>query len=222
MEKVIAVVPVKSKSERVSGKNFVKVAGKPLYSYVLDRIQNCNFDDIYVDSDSEEIADYCSDRRINYIHRKPALAENSANGNDLLEHHISLINAKYYFQLFVTAPLLRPESINGCIDVLVNGANYDSILTCRKLFSWYWYDGKPINYNPKFLPRSQDAEPIIEETTGLYGITRDAFNLSGCRIGLNPYFFEVAEEEALDLDTQADFEYLKYYVSKSSSSTTPK
>ena len=31
---------------------------------------------------------------------------------------------------------------------------------------------KPINYKPKILPRSQDAKPIIQETTGLYGIKR--------------------------------------------------
>ena len=29
---------------------------------------------------------------------------------------------------------------------------------------------KPVNYNPKVLPRSQDAVPIIQESTGLYGI----------------------------------------------------
>ena len=34
-----------------------------------------------------------------------------------------------------------------------------------------WFK-KPINYRPKILPRSQDARPVIIETTGLYGITK--------------------------------------------------
>ena len=40
-----------------------------------------------------------------------------------------------------------------------------------------------------------------------------------CRIGKKPYFFEVSDEEALDLDNEKDFEYLEYYVRKNMSST---
>ena len=29
-----------------------------------------------------------------------------------------------------------------------------------------------------------------------------------------PYFFEVSEEETIDLDNYKDFEYLKYYAKK--------
>ena len=35
------------------------------------------------------------------------------------------------------------------------------------------------------------------------------------RIGKKPYFYEVADEEAIDLDNLKDFEYLEYYVKKS-------
>ena len=51
---------------------------------------------------------------------------------------------------------------------------YDSILTANKIFTWFWFKNKPVNYNPKILPRSQDAKPIIMETTGLYGIRAQA------------------------------------------------
>ena len=33
-------------------------------------------------------------------------------------------------------------------------------------------------------------------------------------IGKKPYFFEVSEEETIDLDNYKDFEYLKYYAKK--------
>ena len=35
-----------------------------------------------------------------------------------------------------------------------------------------------------------------------------------CRIGKKPFFYEVSDEEALDLDNHKDFEYLEYYVKK--------
>ena len=47
-------------------------------------------------------------------------------------------------------------------------------MTSRRIFTWYWFDNKPINYNPTKLPRSQDAKPVIVETTALYGIKSEA------------------------------------------------
>ena len=90
----------------------------------------------------------------------------------------------------------------------------DSILTCKKIFSWFWFKKKkPINYKPQKLPRSQDALPV-QETTGLYGIRRNALIKYKCRIGKKPYFFEVSNSESLDLDNYEDFKILKSYAKK--------
>lgn len=215
----IAIVPIKKKSERVPGKNFKLVCGKPLFEFLLDKLSYCNFDDIYIDSDSEEIQGYADRKGYKFIERIPELALNSANGNDLLNYHATILEADFYFQLFVTAPLLKVETINQCIDILNKNNHYDSILTSKSLYSWFWFDGKPINYDPKLLPRSQDAKPVIIETTGLYGITSQSVKLNKSRIGNNPYFFEVENDEALDLDNQVDFEYLEFHVAKNISST---
>ena len=219
MSKVVAIIPIKSKSERVPGKNFQLILGKPLYRFILEASRSSNFDQVFVDSDSQEVREYCEEHGLTFIPRLPILAENTANGNDLLRHHVANIEADYYFQLFATAPLLRTETINECIEKLIGSDGYDSILTTKSRYSWFWFDNKPVNYDPKVLPRSQDALPIVEETTGLYGISAQAFKATGARIGANPYFYEVSEAEALDLDTQADLEYLRYYVSKNPPST---
>ena len=81
--------------------------------------------------------------------------------------------------------------------------------------TWFWFKKNPVNYNPKILPRSQDAKPMVFETTGLYGIRKTSLHKNKCRIGKKPYFYEVSDEEAIDLDSNKDFEYLKYYVRKS-------
>ena len=57
--RVVAIVPIKSNSKRVHKKNFKKVQGKPLYHYILDKLKKCNFDDIYVDTDSTTIKKFC-------------------------------------------------------------------------------------------------------------------------------------------------------------------
>jgi len=210
--RVVAIIPIKKNSKRVKGKNFKKIRGKPLYYFLLKKLKKCNFDSVYVDTDSNEIRKFCFKNNINYIKRLPKQAKDNANGNDLLNYHAKLIKADLYFQLFITAPLLKVSSINSCIKILKKNKKVDSIMTVKKFFSWFWFNNKPINYNPKILPRSQDARPIIQESTGLYGIKRKALLKKKCRIGDKPYFFEVSNKESLDLDTKQDFKILKYYV----------
>tara|TARA_B100000575_G_C23104204_1_gene637248 strand:- start:1090 stop:1728 length:639 start_codon:yes stop_codon:yes gene_type:complete len=210
--KIVAIIPIKSVSRRVKGKNFKKIAGKPLYRHLLDKLSKCNFDEIFIDSDSKEIENYCKKKNYSFIKRKPELSKDNANGNDLLNYHAKLIDADIYFQLFITAPLLSIKSINQCISILKKSKNKDSILTVNKIYSWFWYNNKPINYNPKVLPRSQDASPIIQESTGLYGIKKKVLLKKKCRIGDKPFFFEVTQKESLDLDTDEDFKILKNYV----------
>lgn len=211
--KIVAIIPIKSKSSRVKRKNFIKIKkNKPLYKFFLEKVLKCNFDQIFVDTDSIEIINFCKKRKINIIKRKKSLAQDNANGNDLLNYHAKIIKSDLYFQLFITAPLLSVETINKCIYLLKTKKKFDSIFTCHKIFSWFWFNDRPINYKPKILPRSQDAKPIVMETTGLYGIRKKTLKKHKCRIGQKPYFFEVSKKESLDLDTKEDFKILKTYL----------
>ena len=211
--KIIAIIPIKSKSSRVKRKNFIKIKkNKPLYRYFLEKVLKCNFDQVFVDTDSIEIINFCKKRKINIIKRKKSLAQDNANGNDLLNYHAKIIKSDLYFQLFITAPLLSVKTINKSIYLLKTKKKFDSIFTCHKIFSWFWFNDRPVNYKPKILPRSQDAKPIVMETTGLYGIRKKTLKKHGCRIGQKPYFLEVSKKESLDLDTKEDFKILKTYL----------
>ena len=207
--KSVCFVPIKTRSARVPRKNFREINGKPLYAFFLDKLKLTNFDEVYVDSDSNEIENYCKENNFKFIKREEYLSKDTANGNDLIIHHQKLIDSELYFQLFITSPLLKIETINNCILKLKNNPNFDSILTSKSLHTWCWYDGKPVNYDTKILPRSQDAKPIIIETTGLYGIRKDALKTNRSRIGKNPFFYEVSDEESIDLDNEEDFKLLE-------------
>lgn len=67
-----------------------------------------------------------------------------------------------------------------------------------------------INYRPCILPRSQDLTDVIEETTGLYGISNYALNKYRCRIGACPYVHLVNKFEAVDINTEEDFKIAEY------------
>lgn len=199
-------IPIKANSERVPGKNFRMLNGKKLYQYISEHVKAADvFDDIYIDTNSDEIADYARTMGFDVIERKPELAQNTANGNDLLVYHQELFpEYDFYFQLFATAPYLQPSSIKACYDKLITSAEYDSCFTACDHYGFFWYSETPINYRPGILPRSQDMKPVLEETTGLYGINGDALKKYRCRIGRNPYIYTVSKYEAVDINTEED------------------
>jgi N-acylneuraminate cytidylyltransferase len=211
--KIVAIVPIKKKSLRVKNKNFRLINKKPLYQYTLEKLKYCNFDEFYVDSDSDKVRAYCKKNKIKFIERLSKLSSKNANGNELLLYHSKIIKAEVYFQIFVTSPLLKISTINNCINRLKkNIKKYDSILTIQKIYSWFWFNKKPINYNPRVLPRSQDARPMILETTGLYGITKKSLFKYKSRIGKKPFFYEVSDDENIDLDNEKDFRFLEFVL----------
>lgn len=210
--KTACFIPIKSNSERVPGKNFRVLNGRKLYEYILLHVLESDcFDDIFVDTNSNEITEYCQEMRINTIEREPWLAGNSANGNDLLCHHQTLYpNYDYYFQLFATAPYLQAKSIKKCADGLLGSEYYDSCFTAISHHGFYWLNNLPVNYRPGILPRSQDMSPLIEETTGMYGITSKALTQYKSRIGRKPYVCEVSKFEAIDINTEEDLKIAEY------------
>ena len=207
MSRTACFIPIKNNSTRVSKKNTRLFGNKSLFRYVVDTVIKSNkFDDIFVDTDSDEVKYYCKDNSINIINRDPELSKDSANGNDLLKSWIETKpDYDIYFQIFVTSPFLKVETINDCVDLMKQNSEYDSVFTGVEEYTLYWFDNKPINYEPKVLPRSQDAKPMIKETTSLYGITKEAFLKDNSRIGRNPKIYLVNQIEAVDIDTELDF-----------------
>ena len=207
-------IPIKENSERVPGKNFRVLNGRKLYEYIIGHVLEADcFDDIYVDTNSREIKEYVEalGKNIKVIDRLEWLAENTANGNDLLVYHQEKFpQYDYYFQLFATAPYLTPQSIRECYDFLLASEEHDSCFTALKNMGFYWMNQTPINYRPGILPRSQDLQPMIEETTGLYGISREALKKYRCRIGRKPYIHFLSKFEAVDINTEQDLKLAEY------------
>ena len=75
-KKIVAIIPIKQNSQRVKNKNFKKINNIPLYELTLKKLKKCNFDEVYVDTDSDEIKKYCVKNKINIIHRLKSSRKN--------------------------------------------------------------------------------------------------------------------------------------------------
>ena len=107
--KTACFIPIKANSERVKGKNLRVLNGKPLYQYISEHVQEADvFDDVFIDTNSQEVSDYALSMGFKVIERLPELAQNTANGNDLIVHHFELYpDYDYYFQLFAIQIILN-------------------------------------------------------------------------------------------------------------------
>ena len=211
MKKIAIQVPIKFKpSERIHNKNFIDLAGKPFYSWHLDRLSKAPKSwDIYIDSESDDVFKLINKKykRFKFHKREKEYAENWANGNHLLQQ-FAILNPKYdiYCQSFITAVNLELETIKKAIEYFLKNNKNDSLFFVTKETGWVWYNNMPVNYKhniPDGLPRSQDAN-YFKETTGFYMIKKDSLIKYGTRIGKNPIMYEIPESEAFDIDVQND------------------
>lgn len=214
--KTVCFIPIKEKSSRVLGKNFRVIAGKKLYVHTLNKLSSQQiFDEVFVDTDSKEIKDYCMEHSLNIIERPDFLTGDTINGNDLLKYETGLGEIPdFIFQMHVTSPFIKLDTFRNVVNILMHSEKYDSIFTAVKRLGWYWFQGQPINYMPHILPRSQDGEQVYEESTALYGITKSSFEKYGCRIGKKPMPYFISEIEAIDFNQEIDFGYAEYLYEK--------
>jgi len=213
--KVAVQIPLKWRSStRVPNKNFRDLNGKPSCRWLVDELLEAlpREWDLWIDSEDEAVMQYFEDvepGRLRFHQRLDWFASDRANGNHLLNHFgLAHPEYRYYLQAFVTAVTLPGSVVREAAEAFISQADrYDSMLLVTEETGWVWYQGEAVNYDPRLLdglPRSQDAM-YFKETTGLYGISREALFRTGCRIGRKPLFYTVPREYAFDVDTMEDF-----------------
>lgn len=214
-ERIVAVVPIKLNNERLPGKNTKCLKGRPLISYILETLaetKKCQH--IFVYCSQESIVPYLTDGA-ELLKRNAILDEPTSNFTQIFESLIEQIDADIYVYAHATAPFLSKETVGECICAVESG-EYDSAFTAVRIQDFLWKDGEPLNFDAQNLPRSQDLEPIYRETSGLWVLRKEVFLEYKRRIGINPYIAEISFKEAIDINTQEDFDVAEIMADVSS------
>lgn len=207
----VALVPMRHHSERVPGKNYRFLAGKPLYAHILGSLGECELiQRIVVDTDSPIIRQGVKRDfpHVQLIDRPEGLRGGEVPMNSVLLHDVERVPATYYLQTHSTNPLLTPATISAAIRLFLEStARYDSLFSVTRLQMRLWSpDGEPVNHDPDELIRTQDLPPLYEENSCLYVFERLSFVGRGNRLGARPLLFEIDPGEALDIDEEIDFQ----------------
>lgn len=214
---IAAVVPMRHKSERVPGKNYRLLNGRPLYHYIIDSLLVCKYvNQVLIDTDSPWIMDDAQKHFPSVLlHERPAhLREDHLSMNLVLENSIRQVAAEYYLQTHSTNPLIRAETIDAAIfEYFENESAYDSLFTVTRIQTRLWdAAARPLNHDPGVLLRTQDLTPVFEENSCLYLFSGSRFLATGNRIGQRPHLFEIDALEAIDIDEESDFKLAEFLI----------
>jgi CMP-N-acetylneuraminic acid synthetase len=210
LKTVVALVPMRHHSERVPGKNYRPLAGKPLYAHILDTLLSVpEIDRIAVDTDSPVIL---AGLEKNYpqvvrLERPEHLRAGTIPMNEILMHDTGQVPADLYLQTHSTNPLVQAATFSRAIQTLrgVYPAQ-DSLFGVTRVQARLWDQlTRPINHNPAILLRTQDLPPVYMENSCVYLFTRRTLEVRRNRLGERPLMFEIDSAEAWDIDEEITF-----------------
>jgi regulator of RNase E activity RraA/CMP-N-acetylneuraminic acid synthetase len=203
LTKIVAFVPAKGSSERIQNKNLSVLDGEHLFKRKLRQLLECKLiDEVYLDTDSDEIAELASDLPVKRLKRPAALASNATDGHELFAWECAQVSADYYVQTLCTAPFVGAETLERALSCLLSSESNDSLIAVTKSKQYLWEGGEPL-YGRGRIPNSVDLPVTTIEAMSLYAVRRDVL-ATGKRFGTSPILFELTPTENIDVNWPED------------------
>lgn len=157
-EKVIAHIPARAGSQRVPRKNLKPIVGRPMIQYAIEvALRAEGIDEVYVNTDDDEMASVGSDLGAKVYMRDPVLASDSASSDDFNGDIISKLQPKTLLMISPTCPLLTDEDLVGALAAF-NSSSADTLITCSETQMQVFCEGNPVNIdtNAELAPSQEN------------------------------------------------------------------
>ena len=210
---------IKEHSERVPNKNFLDLAGKPLYKHLLDELKG---EDVFIDTDSEKLIEILNGSEITCYKRSKECVDLEVDSSFKVSPALIMINNfldKYVTDEneiivtpHVTSPFIKQSTIRDAAKKLDEG--YDSVLACTEHHEFTYFKGKPVNFNPDVVQKTQDLEPVVMGNGAFFIFTKKLFKKYNNRTGKNPCFYPITFPESIEIDYESDFELARRVYEK--------
>ena len=217
--RIVALVPMRHHSQRVPGKNYRPLGGKPLFHHIIRALLHCTeIAEVVVDTDSQPVMDGLRQHfpSIHILPRPGHLRPDAVSMNEVLAYDTSQVEADFYLQTHSTNPLLRPQTISSAVQkFLAAYPAYDSMFSVTRIQARLWDQlGRAINHNPAVLLQTQDLPPVYEENSCLYLFTSQNLLTRRNRLSERAMMFEIDAAEAWDIDEELDFAIVNFLLER--------
>lgn len=208
-KKIVAVVGVRSGSERCRNKNTrdfglsQNLLDKKLK--VLSSVEQISR--IIVSSDSEEYLNIAKKYKKVLIDKRPDYyASSELSGKELFKYLGNLIEDDEVFMYSpVVSPFLSKEDYDLLINEWFNNLHNDSLSTFSSNRNFTWTHSGPLNYDFYNPPISQNLPEYLIPTFGCCIIEKETLLKYNNVIGKNPKIIKIDKLKSIDIDDNFDF-----------------
>ena len=233
---MIAIIPARSGSKGVPGKNIKLLGGIPLFAFsIIAAKMMPSVSRVIVSTDSEEYAQIA----IEYGAEVPFLRPNEISGDkstdfDLFLHALNWFNKnenlipEYILHLRPTTPLRNPQIMDEAVKLFFENKNLASSLRSghsapESPYKWFlkddnnYFKGLRDDLTPEKVNLPRQSFPSVYIPDGYIDILKSSVILdSGTLHGDKMLVFE--SPFCVEVDTKDDFEYLEFQIEKEGSS----
>ena len=229
--KIIAVIPARSGSKSVPGKNIKELACKPLIAYSISAgIKSKLIDRVIVSTDSEKYASISKD----YGAEVPFIRPNEYSGDDstdydFVKHLLDWLaenegnTPDYIIHLRPTTPLRDPSILDNAIEKFMNNGEATSLRSAHEMsetaYKQFELDGKYFktictgSFDLDDANNSRQSFPKTYSPNGYVDILRTSHILENHLLHGNRVMSYVTDF-AIEVDTIDDFEFLEWQIKK--------
>ena len=233
---MIAIIPARSGSKGVPGKNIKLLGGIPLFAFsIIAAKMMPSVSRVIVSTDSEEYAQIAKD----YGAEVPFLRPNEISGDkstdfDLFLHALNWFKEnenlipEYILHLRPTTPLRNPQIMEDAVKLFIENKNLASSLRSghsapESPYKWFlkddenYFKGLRDDLTPEKVNLPRQSFPSVYIPDGYIDILKSSVILTtGTLHGDKMLVFE--SPFCVEVDTKDDFEYLEFQIEKEGSS----
>ena len=213
--KIKALVAVRSGSMRVQNKNLRPFAGSSLLEVKLAQLKRIKgLDGIIVNSNDDTMLSIAEKMGCETVKRDPYYASNEVSMSDVYKNMAENCDCDVIAYINVTNPLLKDETIEKAIEEYKNMKDFDSLNSAHLVKEFMFLDNKPVNYDLKNQPRSQDLPNYYALNFAINIISKEKMIECKNVVGEKPWIYGIDEIEATDIDNPIDFDFSEFVFKK--------
>lgn len=211
--KIVCMIPARLGSKRVKKKNLRLINGRPLISYIIETVKQCDcFDEIYLNSEAMVFKEIADKYGISFYQRPDKYSTDHSTNDEFTLDFIKNVSGDILIQVLPTSPLISVEEIVAFTQKMLR-ESYDTLISVENKQIACVYSDEPINFDKfKVNPPSQSMQPVQAYATVLMGWEYERFmeNMDKYNSAYHggegkTGYFEVRGLSTIDIDREEDF-----------------
>ena len=213
---LVAVIPVRAKSQRVPNKNFKSFGGKNLLIHKIKLLKKIKqIDDIIVNSDSDKAKKIAKDYKVSFQKREKYFASSKCTNSEFWSHIGETTNSNFIMFTDCTNPLIKEQTYIKIINSFESAkSKHDSINTVSEVKEFLYLNNKPVNFNPNKAPNSQNLPDVIKLNFAINILSTKLMSKKKSLVGYKPLFYKISDIEGYDINTELEFKFAEFLFRK--------